>query len=319
MGITSQPLVSVVTPVYNDEDYLSECIESVLSQTYKNWEYIIVNNCSTDKSLKIAKEYAQTDHRIKLYNNKKFMDQIPNWNYALRQISTKSKYCKMVLSDDWIFPNCISEMVELSEINDRTGIVGAYRLDDVYVNCDGLKYPSTVLKGPEICRLSLLTYLSVFGSPTSILYRSDIVRNRIPFFSESSLHPDTEACYEILQSYDFGFLHQVLTFTRRENDSISSLTRRIDPYYVLDKFIIVNKFGHTFLNAEEFKKCLKKHEERYYKFLSANILKIRTNEFWRYQKKGLQTIEYRLNWLKLSKYIFIKLIDFALNPKRLIS
>ena len=46
-----EPLVSVVTPVYNGDKYLADCVESVLKQTYQNWEYVIVNNCSTDRTL----------------------------------------------------------------------------------------------------------------------------------------------------------------------------------------------------------------------------------------------------------------------------
>ncbi|MCB0227477.1 MAG: glycosyltransferase, partial [Anaerolineae bacterium] len=53
-----QPLVSVVTPVYNTDKYLADCIESVLAQSYDNWEYVIINNCSTDRSLEIAQRYA---------------------------------------------------------------------------------------------------------------------------------------------------------------------------------------------------------------------------------------------------------------------
>ena len=52
-----QPLVSVVTPVYNGAEYLVECIESVVNQTYANWEYVIVDNCSTDDTLAIARRY----------------------------------------------------------------------------------------------------------------------------------------------------------------------------------------------------------------------------------------------------------------------
>ena len=60
------PLVSVVTPVHNGEAFLRECIESVLAQTYSHWEYIIVDNCSTDRTLEIASEYAIKDTRIKI-------------------------------------------------------------------------------------------------------------------------------------------------------------------------------------------------------------------------------------------------------------
>ena len=54
MSLPHGPLVSVLTPVYNGEDYLAECIESILAQTYRNFEYTIVNNCSKDRSLEIA-------------------------------------------------------------------------------------------------------------------------------------------------------------------------------------------------------------------------------------------------------------------------
>ena len=94
--LTSQPLVNVVTPVYNGEKFLSECIESVLAQTYQNWEYIIVNNCSTDNTSKIAEDYAGKDSRIHVHNNKKFLPIVQNFNNALRKISKDSKYCKEV-------------------------------------------------------------------------------------------------------------------------------------------------------------------------------------------------------------------------------
>ncbi|MFZ1974630.1 MAG: glycosyltransferase family 2 protein, partial [Candidatus Acidiferrales bacterium] len=60
------PLVSIVTPAYNEENYLAECVESVLAQTYTNWDYTIVNNCSTDATLAIAQKYAAGDPRIRV-------------------------------------------------------------------------------------------------------------------------------------------------------------------------------------------------------------------------------------------------------------
>lgn len=182
----SNPLVSVVTPFFNTEDYLSECIESVLKQSYQNWEYILVNNRSTDRSLEIANSYARRDSRIRVYTNESFLSQAQNYNGALRLISPRSKYCKMVQADDWIFTECLMEMVKVAETNPSVGIVGAYRLDDKKVNCDGLKYPSTVVSGREICRLSLLEELSVFGTATSVMFRSDIVQGRDPFYNKKN-------------------------------------------------------------------------------------------------------------------------------------
>src|SRR5579862_8074133 len=98
MNAPSQPLVSIVTPVYNGAEYLSECIESILAQTYQNWDYTIVDNRSTDRSLEIARRYAQNDSRIRVHSNQEFLSVIANHNAALRQISSNSKYCKLVFA-----------------------------------------------------------------------------------------------------------------------------------------------------------------------------------------------------------------------------
>src|SRR5262245_33242968 len=104
MALNRQPLVSVVTPVFNGALYLRECIESVLAQTYANWEYIIVNNCSTDDTVAIVEEYAKRDNRISVHNNPLFLDVIANYNRALQLISCNSAYCKVLAADDWLFP-----------------------------------------------------------------------------------------------------------------------------------------------------------------------------------------------------------------------
>src|SRR5712692_3563114 len=202
MSADSQPLVGVVTPVYNGDKYLAECIESVLAQTYQNWEYIIINNCSTDRSLEIAQSYAGEDARIRIRNNQEFVGREANENIAFRQISPESKYCKMVHADDWLFPECIAQMVAVAESNPTVGIVGAYGLNDTWVSWDGLPYPSTVVSGREICRRTLLGGFYVFGTPTSLLIRSDLIRSREALYNESNIHADKEACFDLLQNVD---------------------------------------------------------------------------------------------------------------------
>ena len=60
------PLISIITPVYNCEKYIEESILSVLNQTYQRWEHIIINDSSTDSTLRIIQKYAQSDKRIKI-------------------------------------------------------------------------------------------------------------------------------------------------------------------------------------------------------------------------------------------------------------
>jgi len=316
MASPVQPFVSIVTPVYNTEKYLAECIQSVLSQTYQNWEYVIVNNCSTDRSLEIAQRYAQQDARIRIHNNDKFLNQMQNWNHAMRQISPQSKYCKVVHADDWLFPECLARMVKVAETHPSVGVIGAYRLDEDRVNLDGLPYPSAVIPGQEICRLSLLGKLSVFGSPTSILLLSEIVRRRESFYNESVIHADKAVCFDILQDSDFGFVHQVLTFTRRHNEALTSLTHRFNTRH-LANFIVLLKYGPVYLEKEEYAGRLEQMLENYHRFLARSVFELKGKEFWNYHKNELERLGHPLSTTRLMKASFLELLDFRQTTRRL--
>jgi len=69
--MSEKPLISVLMPNYNSEKYLNEAIESILNQTYENFEFIILDDCSTDNSWKIIQEYAKKDKRINIFRNEK--------------------------------------------------------------------------------------------------------------------------------------------------------------------------------------------------------------------------------------------------------
>src|ERR1041384_6229958 len=134
------PLVSVLTPVYNGAPYLRKCIESVIAQTYPTWEYVIVDNRSTDESGRIAREYASRDSRIRVVTNERHVGAIQNHNIAFREASPDASYCKIVQADDWLFPSCLSEMVAVAEAHPSVAIVGAYSLHDRHVELDGLPW-----------------------------------------------------------------------------------------------------------------------------------------------------------------------------------
>jgi glycosyltransferase involved in cell wall biosynthesis len=308
MDFESQPLVSVVTPVYNTGKYLAECIESVVAQTYDHWEYVIVNNCSTDRSLEIARHYAEGDARIRIHDNDRFLNQMQNWNHALRLISPQSKYCKVVHADDWLFPECIRCMVEVAEAHPSVGIVGAYRLDENRVNLDGLPYPSPVVSGPEICRLTLLGDLYVFGSPTSLLIRSDFILGSETFYEESIIQADKKVCFDILQDADFGFVHQVLTYTRRHNESMTSAIHRLETRR-LGRLIYLTKYGPTFLGGEEARQRFEQAMASYYSFLGRSVYERRGKEFWDYHKNGLEKLGRPLSRARLVKAALLELLN----------
>jgi glycosyltransferase involved in cell wall biosynthesis len=313
MQPNEQPLVSVLTPVYNGEKHLVECIESVLAQTYQNWEYWIINNCSTDRTLEISQTYARKDTRIRIHNNTEFVGCDANGNIAFRRISSESKYCKVVHADDWLYPECIARMVELAEAHPTVAIVGAYGLRNEHVSWDGLPHTTSVFPGREICRTTLLGGPYVFGSPTSLLIRSEEVRKRPMFYNEENRHCDIESCLEILKENDFGFVHQVLTFTRDHAESETSFSARFGTDY-LGTLEHLTKYGRTFLDDREYAQCLQTCLNNYYSFLAERVLGKTDKGFWKFQRQALNRLGYSLSKKRLAKRIMARLCDLALNP-----
>ena len=295
--MTSEPLVSVVTPVYNGEKYLAECIESVLAQGYQNWEYIVHDNCSTDRTVEIAQGCADRDPRIRVETNTEFLDHLKNWNRSLRSISDESAYCKIVHADDWIFPECLARMVELAERAPTVDLVASYRLDGRTVNLDGLPYTGNVYAGRELCRAALLGGPHLFGSPSSLLIRSSAIRRRDPFYNEANIHADTEACFEVLRDSDFGFVHQVLTYTRTHDEAVTAFTNRIGSSIPSGVSVFV-KYGPHCLTPEEYERKLMVRLIGYSAFLAKNASRLRDPEFRRKHKETMASLR---EWVSLDE------------------
>jgi glycosyltransferase involved in cell wall biosynthesis len=309
------PLVSIITPFYNTEQYLAECIESVLAQRYSNWEYILVNNQSMDTSRTIAERYARKDQRVRLLDTPKFLNQAENFEGSLRYMSPESKYCKMVLADDWLFPECVERMVAVAEENPTVGIVSSYRLYGDEITGDGLPYPSELVPGRQAGRLMLREGHYLTGSPTSVLIRADIVRKRKPFYPEGWIHEDTEACLEILSEYDLGFIHQVLSFTRKGNESVTTDVSRFYPG-PLRKFIFARKYGPLFFNEDDCRKYLRRETDFYGQFLAESVFQFKSKAFWDFHRRGLRAVGADFRSLRVAKYVFLEALDMAFNPKK---
>jgi glycosyltransferase involved in cell wall biosynthesis len=320
MEINSKPFISIVTPVYNGEKYLAECIKSVIAQTYDNWEYVIVNNCSTDKSLEIAENYAQKDNRIQVHNNEEFLNVLQNLNHTMQQVSPESKYCKVVHADDWLFPNCLLEMVKLAEEHPSVGIVSSYVLEGSRVKGSGITYPSHVMPGKDVCRLLLMHKIPyVFGSPTSLLIRSDQILNREPFYNDT-FHQllDQTACFDILRDVDFGFVHQVLTYSRVHDASHTSSNEQINRLQ-LEYLSFLKEYGPIYLHSDEVEKLFEQRLRRYYRFLAACSFKRKDKNFWAFHRKGLAQLGLSLKSVKFLRAAFLetylKLLDILAHPK----
>lgn len=120
----STPLVSIIVPVYNVEEYLGKCLDSLLSQTLENIEIVCVNDSSTDQSLQILKEYSVKDDRIIVVDLPKNMKQGGARNVGMR-IARASFFC-FVDSDDWIAPNMCENLYVKAIENDADIVCSDY-------------------------------------------------------------------------------------------------------------------------------------------------------------------------------------------------
>jgi glycosyltransferase involved in cell wall biosynthesis len=268
------PLVSVITPVYNGERYLAECIESVLRQTLTDFEYIIVDNCSSDASAAIAERYARSDSRIRLLRPAEFVNVHGNFCRAAAAMHGGARYCKFVSADDWLYPECLQRMVAVADRHPAVGVVSAFVLEAEWVLHDGLiPHTSEVMPGRAVVRRALLGGPYVTGSPSQLLFRADLVRDSTPFFDESVWHADTDAAFRTLLVSDLGFVHQVLTFTRLHPDALtSSFSHRVNTYIAHEVRMLI-RYGREVLTPDEYRRTLRLWVRRYAWYLAKQRIK----------------------------------------------
>jgi glycosyltransferase involved in cell wall biosynthesis len=280
-------LVSVVTPVYNGGKFLRECIESVLAQSYGAFEHVILDNASTDETRAIAESYARQDRRIRLFRNERTLPLIENWNRSLELISPESRYCQTLHGDDRLYPDCLARLAGLAERNDGVGVVGSLRLRGEAVQCQGLPEDQEVFDGAHVARLFLREQVFALA-PTSGMVRSDIVRTRRPYYPARYLHADLAVYFAILDGTKFGFVHEVLAFSRTHADSITSTLTERKRTLLRDWLMILQEFGDRYFTTDELAELERRFLRRYYRILLRETLLGAGRDFRRYHLEGLR-------------------------------
>lgn len=127
------PKISVLMPVYNRQDFVSQAIESILAQTYPDFEFIIINDGSTDDTKKIVENYAKTDERIKLINNPTNLGLIDSLTIGLKY--AQGEYIARMDSDDISLPDRFEKQLAYMEEHPDIGVVGCWFK---WINADGV-------------------------------------------------------------------------------------------------------------------------------------------------------------------------------------
>ncbi len=190
-------LISLIIPAYNMDRYIARCVESVIAQTYSNWELIIVNDGSTDNTQNIARKYTSDDRRIKLYNNKN-QGVCKTRNYGISVAS--GEWFGFIDADDWLEPtfleilykNAVENNCSISAcrfINDYgDGVIGA----DERVNNVALFRSSNECIHNFIC-----DGMSMEGMVWNKIYRTELYRE-YRFDSSIRVNEDCKYTFELM-------------------------------------------------------------------------------------------------------------------------
>lgn len=210
------PLVSVVMPAYNSEKYIAEAIESILNQTFKDFEFIIINDASTDKTLEIIKEYAKKDKRIIVINNEKNIKICKSLNRGIK--ISKGKYIARADADDISYPDRFQNQIEFMEKNDDVGVVGGYMQifnGETGKNISVRRYETE----DKILRKNIFFYSPL--SHPSVVFRKQVFDN-IGLYNENYTDcEDLEFWFRIGFKYKFANIPKILIKYRHHPNSIT--------------------------------------------------------------------------------------------------
>lgn len=174
------PKISVITAVYNGDKYLRETIQSILSQSFNDFEYIIINDCSNDKSLEILNEFAKNDSRIFIKNNIKNIGSVESRNIGLKL--AKGKYVAILDHDDISMQDRLRKQFTFLENHKNIFMVGggAINVDENGIRISKFK---PIIKINKIKKT--LPFKNCFYHPT-VMYRNE----GLLFYRKNILYSD---------------------------------------------------------------------------------------------------------------------------------
>lgn len=239
------PLVSVLMTAYNREKYIGEAIESVIASTYQNWELIIVDDCSSDRTVEIARSYEAKDDRIRLYINEKNLGDYPNRNRAASY--ARGKYLKYVDADDMIYPYGLEQLVSYMEKFPEAG----YGLCSLEQNKKDI-FPFQ-LSSIEAYRCHYFGQSLFHKAPLSSIIKKEVF-DVVGGFSGKQHIGDFELWHRLSQEYPVVLMpHGIVWYREHEDQQMND--NRTDPFvpfkYLLHQRWVLQKEKCPLTKAEK--------------------------------------------------------------------
>lgn len=212
--INNSSLVSIVVPVYNAEKFIKDTIKTVIDQTYQNWELLLVDDCSADKSVEIIKEYQQKDKRIKLCSNPKNSGAAISRNRGVEE--SRGRYIAFLDADDLWEPKKLEKQVSFMLEKDCAFSFTGYEFADENGKPNGKK-----VDVPE-----RLTYRQALRN--TIIWTTTVMFDMGKLSKEDVFMPnvkseDTACWWKVLKKIDQAYgMNEILSYYRRSSGSLSS-------------------------------------------------------------------------------------------------
>jgi glycosyltransferase involved in cell wall biosynthesis len=221
------PTVSICLPVYNGAKYLAESLESVLSQTYPDFELLIGNDCSKDESQNIIESYGKRDKRIKAWTNATNLGHYPNYNSCLEKAS--GQLIKLFAQDDILRPGMLGRMVQAFNDNPKISLAATAR---TWIDGQGHTIPvesqidikltkpfnrDTTIPGKEALVLTLMECTNWIGEPSNQMFRAEFLDGG--FDTSFNQIGDLEYNYRLLERGDYYFIADELCLFRKHSNS----------------------------------------------------------------------------------------------------
>lgn len=222
-----QKTVSVLMPVYNAEKYLDTAIESILNQSFKDFEFIIIDDGSSDSSWELIKSWSKKDNRIIPFRNKTNLRTTKTLNKGLKKAG--GKYIVRMDADDWSYPNRIEWQYLFMEKNTDIGVSGGTIeiCDEKLKIINKRGYPKTDAQVRE----KIFRY-SPFAHPSTI-WRTSLLKKVGGYNENLPLSQDYELYFRIGKYSKFGNLSKTLLKLRTHNDSSSIVKGKFQEQYTI--------------------------------------------------------------------------------------
>jgi len=204
--------ITVLMPVYNGEKYLKEAIESILNQTYADFEFLIINDGSTDKSVEIIKSFS--DQRIRFIENEKNLGLIATLNKGIDL--ALGEYIIRMDSDDVSLPQRLEKQVDFMDKNPDIGVCGSWLTTIGDKKSHLWKFP----ENSDDIKTGLL-FFCPFAHPTVIMRKSVFIKNNLYYSSDFIHGEDYEFWIRCLKYTEFANIQEILLLYRRYSEQIS--------------------------------------------------------------------------------------------------